>query len=72
MPKAKRPALCHPERDHYAKGMCKSCYITSVRKKSSRQKVDAAYEDRHRKERNEQRRLHAAKLRQQKKDPENP
>ena len=52
MPRAKRPAPCHPDRDHYAKEMCKSCYITSVRKKSSRQKVDEAYEERNRETRN--------------------
>lgn len=52
MPRAKRPAPCHPDRDHYAKEMCKSCYITSVRKKSSRQKVDADYEERNREARN--------------------
>ena len=52
MPRAKRPAPCHPDRDHYAKELCKSCYITSVRKKASRQKVDAAYEERNREERN--------------------
>ncbi len=67
----KRPAPCHPDRDHYAKELCKSCYITSVRKKSSRQKVDAEYEDRNRKERNRIRAEKAKEKYWQKKKAEN-
>lgn len=51
----KRLATCHPDREHYAKNMCKSCYDQLHRNKSSRQKVDAAYEDRNREERNRDR-----------------
>lgn len=55
MPRAKRPASCHPDRDHYAKELCKSCYDQIHRNKASRQKVDAEYEERNREKRNRDR-----------------
>lgn len=75
MPRAKRPAPCHPDRDHYAKELCKSCYDAIHRSKASRQKVDAAYEERNRKERNRDRAERAKAKYQAKRDkpsePEN-
>lgn len=28
-----KPATCHPDRDHVAKGLCASCYVTARRKR---------------------------------------
>ena len=52
MSRAKRPASCHPDRDHYAKGLCKSCYVQLVRNPETTRKNNAKREERHREERN--------------------
>jgi hypothetical protein len=36
-------ALCHPEREHRAKGMCKSCYDRHLRKKRKQTYQDGSY-----------------------------
>ncbi len=64
MPRPAKPRACpHTDRPIYAHGLCKSCYDVAHRKKSTKLKCDRKYEERNRTERNEQRRILAAKRR---------
>ena len=75
MSRGKRAASCHPDRDHYAKGLCKSCYVQLVRNPETTRKNNAAREERNRTERNRIRAQHAKAKYQSKRDkpsvPEN-
>lgn len=45
-------AICHPDRKHYAKGLCNACYSRSVRDLAKKILSDREYEERHRDTRN--------------------